>query len=330
LLCAVLWSGICAGWRAEAAPISARDIRVLLVVDRASDPIIERIRAEVNALGLTIVARPPSGALEADARAQKAAAAIRALPSRNGVELWMADVTTGRTLTRQLVIDETPGGPDYNLIALQTAEILRTSLFRHEDKTPPPAPQPMVATAPPSQPSPALPAMHIEGTASAGTLFSLGGVGPSLQAWLSLGLRSPRGYLLSVDASAPIARGSLSGPEGSALVSAYLAGLRLSKGFIRDQSNWDLRAGAGVGALYLRIVGEPDLSLTERDVSTLLGYAYGTVDAGWKPSESTRIGATLMLATTVKGTDVRFAGNQAGTFGKLILGAAVGLTAIFD
>ena len=41
----------------------------------------------------------------------------------------MADATSGRSLLRQVVVDESPGGPDRDLIALQTAELLRTSLL---------------------------------------------------------------------------------------------------------------------------------------------------------------------------------------------------------
>ena len=56
-------------------------------------------------------------------------AAIRILPSRNGVEVWMADEASGRSLLRQAIVDETPGGPNQDVIALQTAELLRTGLF---------------------------------------------------------------------------------------------------------------------------------------------------------------------------------------------------------
>ena len=51
----------------------------------------------------------PQGPIEASARSEHAVAAIRMLPSRKGVEVWMADETSGRSLLRQVVVDETPG-----------------------------------------------------------------------------------------------------------------------------------------------------------------------------------------------------------------------------
>ena len=106
-----------------------RQRRVLLVVDDPADPFMGRIRAEVALLGVEVVTRAPQGPIEATARSEHAVAAIRMLPSRRGVEVWMADETSGRSLIRQVVVDETPRGPNENLIALQTAELLRTGLF---------------------------------------------------------------------------------------------------------------------------------------------------------------------------------------------------------
>src|SRR3954470_11649278 len=103
--------------------------RVLLVVDQGDDPFAERIRAELAALGLGVLTLEPwrTGesvpSLEAVARREQVAAAVRTVPSRKGVEVWLADQSTGRPLLRQLVIDESPGGPNQGLVALQTVEL---------------------------------------------------------------------------------------------------------------------------------------------------------------------------------------------------------------
>src|SRR5262249_53423866 len=120
----------------SAPPVRAAEgtgARVLLV-ERGRDPFLERVGAELEGVGFSLVRSDSSGPLEASARAEHAAAAIRVLPSRKGVEVWMADATSGRSLLRQVVVDESPGGPDRDLIALQTAELLRTSLLG--EKTP--------------------------------------------------------------------------------------------------------------------------------------------------------------------------------------------------
>ena len=95
----------------------------LLLVDSPGDPFMDRIRAEVVSLGLEGVVRAPQGSIEARARAEHAVAAIRILPSRNGVEVWMADAASGRSLLRQVIVDETPRGPNQDVVALQTAEL---------------------------------------------------------------------------------------------------------------------------------------------------------------------------------------------------------------
>jgi hypothetical protein len=51
----------------------------------------------VALLGVDVVMRPPQGSIEARARSEHAVAAIRMLPSRRGVEIWMADETSGRS-----------------------------------------------------------------------------------------------------------------------------------------------------------------------------------------------------------------------------------------
>jgi len=134
---------------AASKPSGAADHRrVLLLTDASGDPLMDRIRAEVLSLGLEVIVRRAAGAIDARARAEHAVAAIRMLPARNGVEVWTSDETGGRPLLRQAVVDDKPGGPDRTLIALQTAELLRTSLFPR----PPPEPAPVIVQVLPPQP----------------------------------------------------------------------------------------------------------------------------------------------------------------------------------
>ena len=103
--------------------------RRVLLIERGRDSLLERVGSEIAALGFFLVRRDTDAALEEAARTAHAAAALRVLPARNGVEVWMADETSGRSLLRQIIVDESPDGPDRDLIALQTAELLRTSLL---------------------------------------------------------------------------------------------------------------------------------------------------------------------------------------------------------
>ena len=137
--------------RAVTARRPQEKLRVLIVIDASDDPFAERIRAEVSALGLEVVAVEPwrTGeaieSLDAAGRANQAAAAIRMVASRKGVEIWVANQPTGRSLLRQLIVDERAPAPNEGLVALQTAELLRTTLLsRSETAPPPPRPVPTI------------------------------------------------------------------------------------------------------------------------------------------------------------------------------------------
>src|SRR4051812_17904384 len=110
-------------WLSAPRPALAADVanRRVLLIEQGRDPFLERVGAEIEKLGFSLVRTDTNVPLEAAARAEQALCAIRVLPSRTGVEVWMADATSGRSLLRQVVVDESPGGPDRDLIALQTA-----------------------------------------------------------------------------------------------------------------------------------------------------------------------------------------------------------------
>jgi hypothetical protein len=309
--------------RAEGRPA----LRVLLVVDRTNDPLMARIQAEIAALSLFVVTSAASGPLENSAREQRAVAAVRVLPSRKGVELWMADVTTGRTLTRQLVVDERPDGPDQTLVALQTAEILRTGLFPKADKAAPasatalaaPVAAPVVAPASPRQTE------ETRVRAGIGGLYSLGGVDTSLQAWLSLQRSWRHGLGVVLSLSGPIVRGSISGPEGSSRVGAYLAGIELCSSFLEDDSRWFLTGGLGGGIVNLRTEGSSNQPLQQTSSSAVTGLGYARAELGWRLSTWARLGIAGTVGTTFAPVKIRFAGNQAGTWGSLLLASVLQL-----
>jgi hypothetical protein len=303
--------------RAEGRPA----LRVLLVVERANDPLMARIQAEVAALGLIVVTSAAGGPLENSAREQRAVAAVRVLPTRKGVELWMADVTTGRTLTRQLIVDERPDGPDQTLVALQTAEILRTGLFPKADKAAPastavpavPVTAPLVASAAPTQPD------ETRVRAGIGGLYSPGGVDTALQAWLSVQRRWRHGLGGALTLSGPIVRGSISGPEGHAQVGAYLAGVELCSSFLQDDSRWFLTGGLGGGIVNLRTEGSSNQPLQQTSASVFSGFGYARAEVGLKLSTWARLAILGAAGTTLAPVKIRFAGNQAGTWGSLLL-----------
>lgn len=301
--------------------------RVLLLSDKPTDPFVDRLRNEIASLGLTVLIRNHSGMLEDEARANHAVAAIRVLPSHNGVEVWMAE-TSGRSLLRQLIVDERPGGPDLGLIALQTVELLRTSLLPNipAAPAPPPAPAPaptpaMAAAAPvPAPPAPTGPSMAETGVqAGLGTLYSPSATGPSLQGWVSLHQFWSPHLGLALNLSFPILSGSLSGPEGSAHVGAYLGGLELVTR-LKPEPGLFANAGAALSAVWLLSRGDANRPLNDQSSSAVVATAHVGASIGWSGSFY-KVGVLALAGAAVQRVTIRFAGNEAGRWGWPLLGA---------
>ena len=295
--------------------------RVLLLTDKPGDPFIDRIRAEVAGLGLAVLVRESAGPLEDEARAEHAVAAIRVLPSHNGVEVWMADETSGRSLLRQLIVDERPGGPDQGLIALQTAELLRTSLF---PKQPNPSAQPAApATPPATQPvasanvaAAAVPSRVTETGLQAGfgSLYSRGGAGPAMQGWVSLHQFWSQRLGVALNFSFPIVGSSISAIEGSSRVGTYLGGIEF---LARSQPQHSYYLNAGIAASVAWIVshGQDARSpLKDASSSAMVGAAYLRAGAGWSGSFY-KIGVLGLAGGTLERVAIRFAGNDAASWG---------------
>ena len=318
-------AGIAVPGAALAAPEEPGERRrVLLVVDDPADPFVGRIRSEVALLGVEVVVRAPQGQIEASARSEHAVAAIRMLPSRRGVEVWMADETSGRSLLRQVVVDETPRGPNENLIALQTAELLRTSLF---PRPAPPASHP--ADAPPVVATTAPPPASGESqlVSSVGLLSGGGDAGAAWQAGLAVQHFWNDRFGVAISLSAPFQRGTMSGPEGTADVGAVTIGPEALARFESAHGRLFMTTGLGAALVYVLATGHPREQASAQLLSSLstayTGLGYARLTLGWKLSRRVDVGLNVIAGTTLGRVQVRFAGNAAGEWGVPLLGAAL-------
>jgi hypothetical protein len=325
LLAAAVLS-ITAARLASAADAVDGRLRVLIVIDESDDPFAERIKAEVSALGFEVVTIEPwrTGeaveSLDAAGRANQAAAAIRMIASRKGVEVWMASQPTGRSLMRQLIVDERPV-PNEGLVALQTAELLRTTLLSRSDLPPkaaPPPPPPDVAPpiAPPTPRGP--PSMSLQ--AASGVLYSPGGGDPALQLWVTLSRVVAGPFGLALDISAPLRPGTISGPEGSSRLGAWLGGASV---FVRqERAEARLYAIAALAAGAIRLNGQETVaapSLRGSSQSTTAGVIYLRADGGVKATHWLRFGLRALAGAVPQGVPVKFAGNEAAVWGRPFL-----------
>jgi len=323
-----LLAGLCAAALGNQATAADARLRVLIVIDASDDPFAERIRAEVTALGLDVVTVEPwrTGeaveSLDAAGRANQSAAAIRMVPSRKGVEVWIANQPAGRSLLRQLIVDERAGPPNEGLVALQTAELLRTALLSRSDVPAAPAPRPPAAPpAPPPQikesgpPPPVTAGLQL----GAGALYSPGAGDPSIQLWVSVNrvLRDPFGVAL--DVSAPVRAGALSGPEGSATVDAWLVGASVFVHEERIASGLYGTLAAGAALVRLNAVGSASAPLLASTQSATAGAGYARADGGLEVTRWLRVGVRAVAGVVPSGIAVKFAGNDAGVWGRPFL-----------
>ncbi len=289
-----------------------------MLTDTPGDPLMTRIRAEVVSLGLDVLVRPAEGPIDRRARSERAVAAIRMLPTRNGVEVWTADETSGRSLLRQAIVDDKPGGPDHTLIVLQTAEVLRTSLFPH----PAPEPAPIVIQVAPPPPE----RSKIALSAAVGPLYGFGGSGPAWQGWVSLQHLWTECLGAAVAVSAPLRRETVAGPEGTSDVGAVTVGAELVARFTSSGRRAFASAAAGAAFLAVLSTGHPSASTaplvgSSSSAYTAIVQARGAV--GWKLSPRLAVGVNALAGTTVARVHLRFAGNEAATWGTPLLGAAL-------
>ena len=336
--------------------------RVLIVIDQSDDPFAERIRAEVAALGFEVVALEPQRtgepvvSLDEAGRVNHADAAIRMVASRKGVELWVAHQPTGRSLLRWLIVDESARAPNQGLVALQTAELLRTTLLSRADARATPghaaeaalpreaasprdaAPPREAASprdaAPPREAAPSreiAPSHEIASPAPAarrpssaavqaalGVLSSPGAGSAALQVWLTASHVVWRPLGIALDLSGPARAGTISGPEGTATASGWLAGASL---YLASDIGHGLFGRAAVGAAVVRFIadGSPQTPLVGSSPSTTAAAYYARVDGGVEVTWWLRLGLRAVVGAVPSGIAVRFAGNDAGTWGRPFL-----------
>ncbi len=242
---------------------SAQRGRILLLVDRAERGLSDRVRAELVALGFDVRGSAgedtPSSreALEDAARAVEAIAALRIRPSRAGVEVWLTDRVTGKTLLREVVLPRAGSQHDDAIVAVRAVELLRASLLELDEA------HPARGEVAPNEslrdfvrkPDP----RHATPTAtldlSGALVSSPGGIGPAAAVRVGGGYAVSERWRLSLSALMTLLASRLSVPEGTATptISLFLLG---TEGAVLSGSRLELRLRAEAGVHWLHVVGE--------------------------------------------------------------------------
>jgi hypothetical protein len=316
-----------------ARPAWAAD-SIVLVVKRERDPIAVRLRAELEALGFQVVIVPePAQApgrevLEATARDAGAVAAVRIVSSKKGVEVWVADRVTGKTVLREVVVPESGSRGTSGTIALRAVELLRASLMEVEGSEPPPGEVPVSPTvraaaaprAPRADAAQPKPQQRRTFAAQLGPAVAVanGGLGPTVHTLLDFRWMPSRWLGLDVCGVAPTVPGTLEGPEGKSIVTLGVLGVgaHLSLApLLGDDARWMPTAGLGLALTWLHLEGVANAPFQGQQDDIFTSAPYLRLGIGYAVFEQLAIVADVIGGVTVPRPVIRFAGREAGAWG---------------
>ena len=305
--------------RADEAPAIEANAATIAVLCAPGDRFGLRLVAELESLGFRAVVLDPStepasrAALEASARGAGAIAAIRAVPSERGVEVWIADRVTGKTVLRDPANDR--GTPELDdALALRVVELLRASLLEIALPTPsrgevPATPEirekmrvpEQIDAAPPSPRSP--PRLRL--SLAPGLLLSPGGFGGSGS--LALGLDwMPSDHLgLCALAAIPLTSARVEGSQGSADLTVFLAGGGARFLFASRASAWSPSTDLGLLAVSLHSAGTAGAGFVASSPSTVTAAPFARVGLAFAPTPTLRLRADLLAGVVVPAASIQ-------------------------
>jgi hypothetical protein len=269
-----------------------------------------RVRAELEALGFSVSEQDvPDGpaALADAARKSGAVAAVRVTPSERGVEVWIVDRVTGKTLLREVV--RPASGSHDDAVAVRAVELLRASLLELDVAVPPrgelPPPKAVRAMIPPRKVDPSnvgasggLPKSPLgDATIGLASTISPGGIDPIWQ--LHLGLRYRIADYVGIDIAAyvPVPATTLRAHGASADVRAYLFtfGGELST---NHHATVAASIAAGFAFNWLHVDGHDVPPLVGRTVEWTNPTWYVRAGSAWRLSNRVRVRADMLLGAT--------------------------------
>jgi hypothetical protein len=305
--------------------------RIVLVGQGPGDRVAVRIRAELRALHFEVddadlgPGPPAREPLAEAARSRGAVAAVRLVPSGAGVEVWIVDRITGKTVLREIIADDPRSPTASATIALRVVELLRASLMELDaprappgEVTPPAAAREMIApprpvATPPAPPAAKRPLASFE--VGPALLLSPGGARPegALLAAAHLWPQDRLGATLLL--AAPVIPAAVSGPEGSASLHLGLLGVGLRAQLAPPEARWVPSLGAGLTALWMGYLGKPVSGYvgTSGDVFTAAPYLRAGVGVSVLPR--LRLRADVMGGAALRRPMVRFGDRLAAVWG---------------
>ncbi len=285
-----------------------------------------RLVAELESLGFAAVIVDPGdapasrAALEASARRAGAVAAIRAVPAERGVEVWIADRVTGKTVLR---VVPTEGDVEADAaLALRTVELLRASLLEISLPAPPAGEVPATPQLrarmdlpPPAAPAmPAAPVLRI--AIGFGPMGSPGGLGAAGVLDLGVAWMPSDHFGATLFAVIPLSRPDVAGAPGSADLAAGLGGLGARFLLATRASRWAPTIDTGLAVVGLASKGSANPGFTSSSAFAATAAPFVRFGLAFAPTPRFRLRADLLGAVLVQAASVQLAAQQFATWGR--------------
>jgi hypothetical protein len=288
------------------ATTAANAERILLIEDPTTQRFAGQLRAELTSLGFEVAsasatdAVPSRQSLEDAARTSGAIAALRVHASRAGVEVWVMDRVTSKTLLREFVLSRDEGGAEADsAVALGAVELLRASLLEVEQPHYVPKEVPVTPAVERLIPRAAHAPPRVTLALGPAAAWSVGGlaVTPHIDVWMRL--RASDSFALTTRLVLPTIPATVEGREGRATVTLAGATVGGDALLLPQEGRFQVRTGAGVGVLWAHMEGTATPTFVGRgdDVVTTLSFLHSGASARLSRSVFVFADATLALAS---------------------------------
>ncbi|WP_437734540.1 hypothetical protein [Sorangium sp. So ce1335] len=316
----------------------------IAVVSAPGDRFGLRVVAELESLGFRTVILDPAADepasrafLEASARDAGAIAAIRAVPSGGGVEVWIADRVTGKTVLREMADDAgDAGAPGRDAaLALRVVELLRASLLEAALPAPPPGELPATpeireklrilapaALADAPSPSPPPPALRV--SLAPGALLSPGGLGAAASLDLGVAVMPSEHVGVVAFTAIPLTGARLDRAQRSVGLSVQLtgAGVRLTT----RADRWAPSADLGLVVVSLHGAGMAVRSgFGDGESSAMTVAPFLRLGLAFAVTPRFRLRADVLASAIVEGVSIQSAERDIATWGQPMMLSSAGV-----
>lgn len=315
-------------WMTVAAQAGAEDRpKIAIVAPHPYDRLGLRLRDELTALGfdaVDVASADPSARLDALARGAHAEAAVRIVPSSSGVEVWIADRVTGKTVFREVVSPQSPGRPapaasvvPEDLVALRTVELLRASFLevhaQHPSRGEVPIPSQVTALAVlPSRPVEAPPSGTLRFGLDVGPALVLapGGIGPAFALRAGVLVAPWKRFAIDGHAWIPVSHPEIERSEGQARLSIALASAGVRFAPVGMDGSWSWMIGLGVGMVRVGADGTGNGSFQGRYDTATAAWPHAKAGVSHRLWAGAHVGLDGAAGWALPRPIIRFAGQE--------------------